>query len=53
MYWKNMIDEERRENVESAFNRIGKQRVKFADSEMHWAFFLVITFFEIILESEH
>ena len=50
---ENMIEEKHRENVESAFNRIGKQRVKFADSEMRWAFFLVITFFEIILESEH
>ena len=42
MYWKNMIDEGHRENIESAFNRIGKQRVKFAHSEMHWGCFLVI-----------
>ena len=53
MYWKNMIDEERRENVESAFNRIGKQRVKFAHSETHWPFFLVIDVFKMNLESKH
>ena len=39
-----MLEEEHRENVESAFNQIGKQRVKFAHSEMHWAFFLWLIF---------
>jgi hypothetical protein len=48
-----MIEEEHRENVESAFNRIGKQRVKFAYSELHCAFFLAINVFEITLESQH
>jgi hypothetical protein len=39
---ENMIEEKHRENVGGVFNRIGKQRVKFAHSEIHWSFFLVI-----------
>ena len=48
-----MIEEKHRENVESAWNRIGKQCVKFAHSEMHWVFFLVINVFKTTLESTH
>ena len=47
IYLKSMIEEEHRDNVESAFNRIGKQQVKFAHSEMHWGCFLVIHIFKI------
>ena len=50
---ENMIEEKHRENVGGVFNRIGKQRVKFAHSEIHWSFFLVINVFKISSESQH